>query len=91
MNPEEKNKIKFLVSFSPITKEIHQLTIDEADKKWNLKECYQEDFNNWQINNIINIGREEKTKILKRRIKRIKFKEEKVIKIEEFIENIEQL
>lgn len=89
LNPEEINKIKYLVSFSPITKEIHQLTVDEADKKWKLEENYQEDFRNWQMNNIINIGREEKTKNLKRRIKKIKFEEEKIIDLEEFIEQLE--
>jgi hypothetical protein len=33
LNPEEKEKIKKLTTFSPITKEINELSIEEAVKK----------------------------------------------------------
>lgn len=81
LNPEEKNKIKYFVVFSPITKEIHQLTVDEADKKWNLEEYYNQDFREWQKDNMISIGRVGRN-IVEGRVKVINFEEEIKILIE---------
>ena len=79
LNFSEKEKLKTFVVFSPITREIHEMTIKEADEKWQLSNFYNENFKEWQLNNLINYNRLERS-ILERKVRHFIWNKKKKIK-----------
>lgn len=60
LNSEEKKNIERFCVFSPISKEIIEMSIEDSVKKWNLEKEFQINFSLWQMNNYISISKTKK-------------------------------